>query len=273
MDQAAFEKTSFHRFLGGTPVSGSDSLLRAVHDLEAAGNPWKTTIHGPPVITIDPRLLAEKSILSLGSLEGNLEWRLAKAGAGRVVGIEGSTDNFQKCEVLRQAFPELPIRFMHSDITSLEIKPGDFDIIYCLGVLYHLEEPQALLEKLRDSRASLLFLTTQLATDPPHRSAIKFRLGPPESIHYGGEAYRGRRYIEHHIDGRPGLPAFWFYPDELRRLITRLGFQIALWDEADKRQGGLVVTVVLEPPRAHRRRRLLGALERLAGRILGRPGT
>lgn len=248
--------STYSKFLEEEDVEISQSVRQTVRKLEAAGIVWHTTLHGPPDVPIT-EMVAGKKILSLGSYEGNFEWRLAKAGAASVLGVEGDRANFAKCCVLQRTFSELPITFVQADIDDYVIKPYDYDIIYCLGVLYHLERPHLLLEKFRASGARFVVITTQLAVDPPHPAMETMRLGEKESILFRGRDYSGRCFVESYIDGREGMRSFWFYFQDLARLVKELGFRIVGADLRDLGGGGSTLCLMIANPWWTQVRRLI----------------
>src|SRR5262245_7380824 len=80
-------------------------------------------------------------ILDLGALEGMFSIELARRGA-RVVAIEGRAINAAKIRFAREVL-ELPnLEVVSGDVRHLRReRHGEFDIVLCLGILYHLDVP------------------------------------------------------------------------------------------------------------------------------------
>ncbi|HET6921571.1 MAG TPA: methyltransferase domain-containing protein [Anaeromyxobacteraceae bacterium] len=250
--------SSFLTFLGGRPFRATRELFSMVAELAAGGHTWVMTLDDPAAACVvrHPRLVSwieGLSFLTMGPLEGPLEWNLARLGAARVLGVEGYRPNYLKCRVLLEAFPSLPVAFAEGDLARLPVQAG-FEVVICSGVLYHLHEPQALLRTIRASNPRRVYLTTQAAVDPPHPAFSWYRLGAAASVAAEGGTYRGRWYPDvrpapddYHA-GLDGRPSFWFYPEELRRLLPELGFGIEEFVVKDARNAGMLVDAILTVP-------------------------
>jgi 2-polyprenyl-3-methyl-5-hydroxy-6-metoxy-1,4-benzoquinol methylase len=166
-----------------------------------------------PLIADDARTLTVKSlirrfldpsrplrILDLGSLEGGLTLEMAREGWD-ATGIEGRLENFEKAELIREYYGLDNLRFQHRDVKTLSReRDGVFDAILCCGLLYHIDNPFALLETLADMTApdGLMFLDTHVA---PDEHAARFgthahQLSEPATLEHGGTTYDGRWFSE-----------------------------------------------------------------------------
>lgn len=243
---------SFLNFMGGVPFTPNARFLSLLDELEKRGVVWKTTLGQPPFRALSD-LVRDQRVLAFGSLEGNLEWTLARAGATRVLGVEGYIENYRKCLVLKALYPDLAFDFLHADVQQLEVEP-DFDIIVCPGVLYHLHQPHKLLLKMRDLKPRYIFISTQVAVDPPHSAFDHYGLGETAEIPLGDEVYRGRWWSDSrkndqdYFCGLDGRPSFWFYPAELRRLLQDLGLVVLSWDLVDQNELGQIAQLALSLP-------------------------
>jgi 2-polyprenyl-3-methyl-5-hydroxy-6-metoxy-1,4-benzoquinol methylase len=76
--------------------------------------------------------------LDLACLEGGFTFELAMQGA-QAVGLEGRQENLDKCEAVRVKIDLSNCSFLQDDVRNLsKHKYGSFDVILCLGILYHL---------------------------------------------------------------------------------------------------------------------------------------
>lgn len=134
---------------------------------------------------------AELRVLDLGTAEGMHAVEFGLTGAREVIGIEGREENARKasfaCELL--GLDNVDVR-CHDvrDLDPAEHEP--FDVILCLGLVYHLEfdDAVALLRKLRRMLAprGVMFLETLYAGLDA------------EAVYRDGEhVYRGHTYREH----------------------------------------------------------------------------
>ena len=241
---------SFLRFVGEHRFSVNRKLLDLLEQAWVEDVQWiqslKQAEEGDllqnPVLT---HALPASRVLTLGPLEASVDWQLASLGAGSVTGVEGYGPNYLKCCVLAAAFPNLPLDFVECDLRDMALVPV-YDIVICYGVLYHLNQPQLLLDKIRRLRPCQIFLATQVAVDPPHPAFEGRSLADKAQLLFDGRSYAGRWYPERrasHFDYQSALdeePSFWFYPEELRQLLGYMGFKIESWHLLDlERQGQL----------------------------------
>jgi hypothetical protein len=156
-----------------------------------------------------------KTILELGSLEGAHTFILAQhPGVERVVALEGREANLRKARFVQELLQIPNVEFAqanleHADLTRL----GNFDAIFCCGLLYHLPEPWRLIEQC-PSIAPFLFIWTQYAAENEAQDV--------------GHGMRGKT----HIEGGPDEPlsgmsatATWLTLNSLRDLLTRSGYR------------------------------------------------
>lgn len=136
-------------------------------------------------------------VLELGPWTGHHTVLLDKMGAREIVGIEGRQDNLRICNETRDRY-QLPATFVLQDIEELaagttepEFEPG-FDLVFCLGLLYHLADPEPVLDWMRNM-APRLFLGTHYvetaATDhykPPVFTDITYRGQPAKGFRERG---------------------------------------------------------------------------------------
>jgi SAM-dependent methyltransferase len=109
--------------------------------------------------------------LDLACNEGWWSHRLIDWGAVEVIGIEARPETVRRARALRD----------HAGITAdqFDVRTGDatladpgeagtFDVVLCLGLLYHLEDPIGMLRRARalTRRGGLFVLETQVARSP-----------------------------------------------------------------------------------------------------------
>jgi 2-polyprenyl-3-methyl-5-hydroxy-6-metoxy-1,4-benzoquinol methylase len=82
--------------------------------------------------------LSQVRTLDLACLEGGFTFELAMQGA-QAVGLEGRKDNLDKCEAIKARIGLSNCSFLQHDVRNLsKHKHGSFDVVLCLGILYHL---------------------------------------------------------------------------------------------------------------------------------------
>lgn len=129
--------------------------------------------------------LADLRVLDLGCHEGGYAIELGLHGA-TVVGVEGRRANVEKARFAAEALGLDRVSFIEGDVRELPDDLGRFDVVLCLGILYHLEARDAV--RLAARCYDLCERLTVI------RSAIG--LSGSESTTVDGYVYRGRRYVE-----------------------------------------------------------------------------
>jgi SAM-dependent methyltransferase len=156
-----------------------------------------------------------ETILELGSLEGAHSFILAKhPGVKHVVALEGREANLRKARFVQELLEIRNVEFAQANLEHAELRGfGNFDAIFCCGLLYHLPEPWKLIQQC-PSIAPLLFIWTQYAAENEAQDV--------------GPGLRGKI----HVEGGPDEPlsgmsasATWLTLDSLRTLLARSGYK------------------------------------------------
>lgn len=199
-------------------------------------------------------------IVDLGCLEGGYSVALAREGY-RVLGIEARKASFEKCQYVARGL-ELPnLEFRQDDVKNIQ-NYGEFDVVFCCGLLYHLDRPVIFLKQLGRTARRMLILQTHyaLTLDPLYdesagsfwkrilSSIVKpmspsFKSGTrktnyhlsPVVVH---EGKRGRWYREFPGDASPEVveqslwasfsntSSFWLCKKDLLQSMVEVGFPI-----------------------------------------------
>jgi 16S rRNA G527 N7-methylase RsmG len=178
------------------------------------------------VSDIAGRPLADLRVLDLGSLEGLYAVELARHGAS-VVAVEIRDANIEKIRFAKEALGLDNLEIVRDDVRNLDAeKYGHFDIVLCLGLLYHLDAPD-------------VFHFTKRVAEVCSRAAIfdtHVSLADEISQAYDGEKYWGTNFLEHGEDeteeekkkklwASAGNPkSFWLTKPSLNNLLSRVGF-------------------------------------------------
>lgn len=194
-----------------------------------AGSPW---LHGPLRLLhrLYGRQLSQKSIADLGALEGGYALEFAKVGMD-TLGVEIRQENFANCERLKQAFGLSNLRFVHDDCWNL-YRYGQFDAIFCSGLLYHLDRPAEFIKLIGKSARDVAFIHTHFA---PETESEAFTLGPLTT----NEGMPGRWYHEHDSTDAAEIEAyklssfenqnsFWLTRPAILQCLNDAGFDVVL---------------------------------------------
>ena len=167
--------------------------------------------------------LRDLRVLEMGPLEGHHSVIIEKMGARENIAIESRDDNLAKCQRIKQKYGLDRTTFLRGDIEKLSDgreRPqfsGRFDIIFCVGVLYHLPEPAKALAWFA-SQADVLFLGTHY-TEPNEKADATYD--------HNGKTYRGKTFredgIENPISGMSPT-SLWPYEGDLIKMIKDAGY-------------------------------------------------
>ena len=216
-------------------------------EIEAQFGPWTTNIpllHG--IVThpqsVGPHLRLRRTvqtitdlsmkpwnqlrILDLGSLEGFYSLEFAAHGA-EVVAIEGRESNNAHARFAAEVLEFRNVKFITDDVRDLSSrKYGDFDVVFCSGILYHLAGDDAcrFLSSITQVCKRLTIIDTHVGLKPDH------------TIRWEGHNYSGFAYTEHATEDTPELKAsrkwasldnemsFWLTRPSLLNLLRDVGF-------------------------------------------------
>jgi len=86
------------------------------------------------------------SVLELGPLEAAHTYQLEQLGAGRILAIEANSDAYLKCLIMKEVLGLKHATFLLGDFSPYLAQTRDrFDLVFCCGVLYHMEHPLQLI--------------------------------------------------------------------------------------------------------------------------------
>jgi 2-polyprenyl-3-methyl-5-hydroxy-6-metoxy-1,4-benzoquinol methylase len=182
------------------------------------------------VSDLSPRPINELRVLDLACLEGIFALEFAKRGA-EVVGIEGRQAHIERAQFAARALGIDRVEFMLGDVRDLNAQTyGRFDVVLCLGILYHLDAHDLLpfLQSIADVCRGFAVIDTHLSLHAKQRFDAR------------GVEYWGRSYPEHDPDSTAerreqalrasldNLASFWFTKRSLLRALAETGFTTCL---------------------------------------------
>jgi SAM-dependent methyltransferase len=216
-----------------------------------AKNSWWKAAHKTINLFIPDGDKNKMRVVDLGCLEGGYTVELARLGF-QTLGIEAREENIQKCNYVKQHLTLPNLNFVKDDVRNLT-KYGTFDITFCYGLLYHLDDPAAFLKTIGNNTTKLLLLHTHFALEndllyelstvnrffAPLQKRIKFlnyRRNYKLSKLTINEGYKGRWYqewnkndnienIEKNLEASYNNPkSFWPTKKELTKALHNAGF-------------------------------------------------
>jgi 2-polyprenyl-3-methyl-5-hydroxy-6-metoxy-1,4-benzoquinol methylase len=170
--------------------------------------------------------LDELRVLDLGCAEGGYAVEFARHGA-RVVGIEGREAAIQRAGFAKTALGLDGITLINDDVRTLDRgKHGEFDVVLCLGILFHLDVPDlfTFVRHIADVCTGLTIIDTHIS------------MTSDAMAQYKGATYYGERYTEHEPNSTAAerlanpwaslsdLESFWLTRPSLFNLLAAVGF-------------------------------------------------
>ena len=131
--------------------------------------------------------LNELRVLDLACLEGLYAIELARHGAS-VVAIEGRRANIEKARFAKEALELSNLELFQDDVRNLtKERYGVFDVVLCMGILYHLDVPDAFsfVEAIGEVCQKFTIFDTEVS------------ISGEKSYSYGGKLYWGIHRMEH----------------------------------------------------------------------------
>ena len=165
-------------------------------------------------------------VLELGPRTGHLSVLLDKMGAREIVGVEGRQENVDLCNRTRDLYglPALYVRHDLERLASGEEEPSfapGFDLVFSLGVLYHLTDPGPVLRWGR-TQAPRLFLGTHYY-EPRAKGIFKPPAFTP-TLYHGENAIRFHELGHGDVHGGMNPSSIWLGEEQLVRLLHDAGY-------------------------------------------------
>lgn len=116
-----------------------------------------------PLLHLTGGTLDGLSILDLGCNQGFWSVEAARAGARSVLGVEGRPEHVAAARFVAEALniPNVTFETLNVFDPAL-VERGPFDVVLCLGLLYHVDRPLELLERLHALTHRWLVLDTSV---------------------------------------------------------------------------------------------------------------
>jgi hypothetical protein len=123
--------------------------------------------------------LEGRSVLELGPLEGSHTYMIERAGAARIDAVEANKLAYLRCLVFKELVQLQRARFHLGNFLGWLDQPDlRYDLIIASGVLYHLQDPLAFLERAAAVTDALFLWThhmseTAMPPSDPRRGAFR----------------------------------------------------------------------------------------------------
>jgi tRNA (mo5U34)-methyltransferase len=119
-----------------------------------------------PLLRLCGGTLEGRRVLDLGCNAGYWSLAAIEGGADFVLGVDGRHMHIDQANLVFEAKDVDPsrYRFELSDVFNLDLHGETFDIVLCLGLLYHVSKPFELMERIAAWNTDLLVIDTTLDT-------------------------------------------------------------------------------------------------------------
>ncbi len=172
-------------------------------------------------------------IIDLGCLEGGYATEFARLGFDST-GLEVRKSNFENCLYIKDRVALDNLHFVNDDAWNIG-HYGIFDIIFCVGLYYHIDRVTDFMQMLaRHTRRAILLDTHFAPEDDASPSVATYNLSPLVTH----EGLPGRWFHEHELEAdNPALDAlkwaswenktsFWPTKPALLTLLRQAGFDM-----------------------------------------------
>lgn len=163
-------------------------------------------------------------VLELGPFEGHHSVILEKMGVRQTVAVESRKENIEKCLRVKDLFRLDRTDYVLQDVEQLasgevpRFASGNFDLVFCCGIFYHLAEPFSFL-KWCLSQSSRLFMGTNVVVPESRAREVYYADGEQYDCLYTSEGG-----IEDPISGMSPRSVCLTEP-ALIALLHRAGYQ------------------------------------------------
>jgi SAM-dependent methyltransferase len=155
--------------------------------------------------------LHDTRVLDLACLEGKFGIEFALQGA-KVVAIEGREANLAKTRFAKNILSLNNIELVQDDVRNLSPqKYGAFDVVLCLGILYHMDTPDVM-----ELTKRIYEVCSRVAIIDTH-----FSVEAKKSFVWEGHTYWGSYFEEHKLNSteEERLSSLWTSMGNLRSFI------------------------------------------------------
>ena len=164
------------------------------------------------------------SVLELGPLEGLHSRQLEQLGASRVLAIEANAEAYLKCLIMKETLGMRNVNFMLGDFNLfLANASQQFDLVFCVGVLYHMEDPLKLIRNIARSTDKCFVWTHYHDINQPMSREPSSVLVDGFSATYFRSPYRDR--AQPHFWGGNKSSSSWMQRDDIVAAFRHFGFE------------------------------------------------
>lgn len=180
-----------------------------------------------------------RSIVDLGCLEGGYATEFARLGL-ESTGIDVRESNIANAQYIKSKTDLPNLRFVRDDAWNVG-RYGPFDLVFCVGLHYHIEDQLRFLQEMSKACRRAIFIDTHVAPEFDDEPVIEIHRLSELTTH---EGLPGRWFGEHELDpvgGKAELEklkwaswdnkrSFWPTKGALIHAMRQAGFSIVFED-------------------------------------------
>jgi SAM-dependent methyltransferase len=170
-------------------------------------------------------------IADLGCLEGGYSLEFARLGYN-VLGLDVRESNIEACQFVKSKVNLPNLEFVKDDAWNIS-KYGEFEVMFCCGLLYHLDKPKKFLHLLSSVTKNLLILQTHFSTGTPNPKFQQTELTENEGLKgrwqiefIDDEAFKQREVAR--WSSWDNHSSFWIQREYLIQTIKDVGFNLVM---------------------------------------------
>ncbi len=143
-----------------------------------------------------PADLTGKSVLDIGCNAGFYSLEMKRRGAARVLGIDFDADYLAQARFAAE-IEGLDIEFREMSVYDVASLRERFDVVFFIGVLYHLRHPLLALDLVHEhvTRDLMVFQSMQRGSEAIAEVALDYDF--KEEAHFDAPGYPKMHFIEH----------------------------------------------------------------------------
>ena len=143
-----------------------------------------------------PADLTGKSVLDIGCNGGFYTMEMKRRGADRVLGIDFDADYLAQARFAAEV-EGLDVEFRQMSVYDVAALGERFDVVFFIGVLYHLRHPLLALDLIHEHAAADLLVFQSMQRGSPEVAEVKPDYAFWEQDHFDAPGYPKLHFIEH----------------------------------------------------------------------------
>jgi tRNA (mo5U34)-methyltransferase len=171
-----------------------------------------------------PDDLRGRTVLDIGSNAGFYAIEMKRRGADRVVAMEPDARYLAQAK-FAAAVSECDIEFQQCSIYDLPLLREKFDVVLCMGVVYHLRYPLLALDLIRRYAVNELLIFQSMLRGSPDVEPLRADYPFEEQRIFNAEGFPRMSFIEQQYAGDP---TNWWVPNVAcaMAMLRSAGFEI-----------------------------------------------